>query len=59
MLAAIPTTISASVGGVIWPEDGRTVNELVRRADAAMYQDKAGHRRPAPADADALAPEHA
>ncbi len=58
LLGAIPTTISASVGGVIWPEDGPTVNELVRRADAAMYQDKAERRRASPEHAYALAPQH-
>jgi len=34
-------SVTASVGGGIWPEDGRTVKELVRHADAAMYEDKA------------------
>lgn len=34
-------SIGASVGGVIWPADTASVNELVRRADAAMYRDKA------------------
>jgi diguanylate cyclase (GGDEF)-like protein len=44
-LGDVAVSISASVGGGIWPEDGRTVKELVRHADAAMYQDKAkgGH----------------
>jgi diguanylate cyclase len=41
-------TVNASVGGGIWPTDGRTVKELVRHADAAMYEDKAhGRGRPA------------
>jgi diguanylate cyclase (GGDEF)-like protein len=39
------TSISASVGGGIWPDDGRTVKDLVRKADAAMYVDKAKGRR--------------
>jgi GGDEF domain-containing protein len=29
----------------LWPEHGRTVQELVRHADAAMYEDKAKGRR--------------
>ena len=44
-LGGLSASVGASVGGVVWPEDGRTVNELVRRADAAMYQDKSGHRQ--------------
>jgi len=36
--------ISASVGGGLWPEHGRTVSELLRHADAAMYEDKARSR---------------
>ncbi len=40
-------SISASVGGGIWPHDGKTVNDLVRHADAAMYLDKAAGRGPA------------
>jgi diguanylate cyclase (GGDEF)-like protein len=44
-LGDVAVSITASVGGGIWPEDGRTVKELVRHADAAMYEDKAkgGH----------------
>src|SRR5271165_3390570 len=45
LLGNLSASVSASVGGVVWPEDGRTVNQLVRRADAAMYQDKAEHRQ--------------
>ncbi|HLL93273.1 MAG TPA: sensor domain-containing diguanylate cyclase, partial [Solirubrobacteraceae bacterium] len=41
-------SVGASVGGGIWPDDGSTVTELVRHADAAMYEDKA-HSRHAPA----------
>jgi diguanylate cyclase (GGDEF)-like protein len=47
LIGEIPLSISTSVGGVVWPADGRTVNELVRRADAAMYRDKAKLRREA------------
>jgi diguanylate cyclase (GGDEF)-like protein len=35
--------IEASVGGALWPRDGQTLTELVRRADAAMYREKAEH----------------
>jgi diguanylate cyclase (GGDEF)-like protein len=38
-------SIGASVGGGVWPDDGHTVTELIRRADAAMYADKADSRR--------------
>ncbi len=38
-------SVGASVGGGIWPDDGQTVRELIRRADAAMYEDKASGRR--------------
>jgi diguanylate cyclase (GGDEF)-like protein len=38
-------SIGASVGGGVWPDDGQTVKELIRRADAAMYADKADNRR--------------
>ncbi|MGO9321250.1 MAG: diguanylate cyclase domain-containing protein [Solirubrobacteraceae bacterium] len=39
--------VGASVGGGIWPDNGHTVKELVRHADAAMYEDKAHSRRAA------------
>ena len=38
-------TVNASVGGGLYPEDGESATELVRRADAAMYSDKARNRR--------------
>ncbi len=41
MLGDVSLSLSASVGGGIWPDDGRTVAELIRHADGAMYQDKA------------------
>jgi diguanylate cyclase (GGDEF)-like protein len=41
----IQLSVGASVGGGIWPQDGRTVTDLVRHADAAMYVDKAESRR--------------
>jgi diguanylate cyclase (GGDEF)-like protein len=45
LLGETPISISTSVGGGVWPHDGRTVKELVRHADAAMYRDKAALRR--------------
>jgi diguanylate cyclase (GGDEF)-like protein len=55
-LGEVPVSISASVGGGVWPEDGRSVKELVRHADAAMYRDKAELRRGAelPVEAEVL-----
>jgi hypothetical protein len=44
---------------VVWPEDGRTASELVRRADAAMYEDKAEHRRATLERRHERAPQHA
>jgi len=41
----ITVSVGASVGGGVWPDDGKTVKELVRHADAAMYVDKANSRR--------------
>jgi diguanylate cyclase (GGDEF)-like protein len=41
----IAISLSGSVGGGIWPDDGHTVTELVKHADAAMYEDKAKSRR--------------
>jgi diguanylate cyclase (GGDEF)-like protein len=43
-LAEASVTLSASVGGGVWPADGRTTTELVQHADAAMYRDKAHAR---------------
>jgi diguanylate cyclase (GGDEF)-like protein len=37
-------SVTASVGGGIWPDDGRTVRDLIRHADVAMYEDKANGR---------------
>jgi diguanylate cyclase (GGDEF)-like protein len=44
LLRGAPISLSASVGGGIWPEDGRTAKELVKHADAAMYRDKTERR---------------
>jgi diguanylate cyclase (GGDEF)-like protein len=52
LLGDVLVPIGTSVGGVIWPADGHTVTELVRRADAAMYLDKAKLRRAAQMDTD-------
>jgi diguanylate cyclase (GGDEF)-like protein len=46
LLGDVAISVSASVGGGLWPEHGRTVQELVRHADGAMYKDKARGRRP-------------
>jgi len=45
VLNEITLSVSASVGGGVWPGDGDTVKDLVRHADAAMYVDKAKSRR--------------
>jgi diguanylate cyclase (GGDEF)-like protein len=57
-LGELSALVGASVGGVVWPQDGRTVSELVRRADAAMYQDKAEHRQASAKGSDELVAEH-
>ncbi|HEX3433488.1 MAG TPA: diguanylate cyclase [Solirubrobacteraceae bacterium] len=44
-LGEASVALGASVGGGVWPADGRTTTELVRYADAAMYRDKARARR--------------
>jgi diguanylate cyclase (GGDEF)-like protein len=38
------TRVSASVGISLYPDDGQTVEDLIRNADAAMYQAKNGGR---------------
>jgi diguanylate cyclase (GGDEF)-like protein len=43
----VTLSVGASVGGGVWPDDGKTVKDLVRHADAAMYLDKARGRRTA------------
>jgi diguanylate cyclase (GGDEF)-like protein len=37
----LTVSVSASVGGAIWPEQGEGVEDLMRRADAEMYRHKA------------------
>ena len=49
-------SVGASVGGGVWPGDGGTVNDLVRHADAAMYEDKARGRHDGASDASPSAP---
>jgi diguanylate cyclase (GGDEF)-like protein len=44
-IGELTLAVGASVGGGVWPDDGQTATELVRHADAAMYQDKARSRR--------------
>jgi diguanylate cyclase (GGDEF)-like protein len=39
-------SLTASVGGGLWPDHGRTLEALLRHADAAMYADKARVRAP-------------
>jgi diguanylate cyclase (GGDEF)-like protein len=46
LLGDLAISVSASVGGGLWPDHAGTVQELVRHADAAMYEDKAKRRRP-------------
>ncbi len=45
VVGGLTLAVGASVGGGVWPDDGHTVKELVRHADAAMYEDKAHSRR--------------
>jgi diguanylate cyclase (GGDEF)-like protein len=45
MLGEIAISVGASLGGGVWPDDGGTVADLARHADAAMYEDKAKGRR--------------
>ena len=44
-LGEVEVSIEASVGSSAFPDDGSTMAELVRHADAAMYVDKAHARR--------------
>ncbi len=39
-LQEVTVALGASVGGGVWPEHGRSVSELAKYADAAMYRDK-------------------
>ena len=42
VVAGVPLTVEASFGIALHPEDGRDVETLMNRADAAMYQGKRG-----------------
>lgn len=42
-VAGLPVSIEASIGYVVAPEDGEDVDELLQRADIAMYVAKAQH----------------
>jgi diguanylate cyclase (GGDEF)-like protein len=44
-LEGVAISVDISIGAGLWPDDGRTVNELLSHADAAMYEDKAKGRR--------------
>jgi diguanylate cyclase (GGDEF)-like protein len=46
-VGGVTLSVGASVGGGVWPNDGNTVPDLVRHADAAMYEDKARSRQAA------------
>lgn len=39
-LDQVPVFVNASIGIVVWPEDGETSDILLRRADTAMYRAK-------------------
>ena len=39
-----PATLTVSIGVAIWPEDGQTPAEILRRADQRLYQAKAEGR---------------
>jgi diguanylate cyclase (GGDEF)-like protein len=43
-IGAYDLHISPSIGAVLYPDEGETPEELLRHADAAMYQAKAGGR---------------
>ncbi|MEA2443923.1 MAG: hypothetical protein QOJ12_1215, partial [Thermoleophilales bacterium] len=45
-VAGLSVRLSASVGEAISPDNGITIDELVRHADAAMYREKAQRRAP-------------
>src|SRR5205085_8840548 len=42
-VSGLPLTVEASIGFVLAPEDGTDVDELLQRADVAMYVAKSQH----------------
>ena len=40
LLAGHALTVTASAGIALWPDDGQTASEMLRKADAAMYRAK-------------------
>ena len=42
-LSGLPVSVQASIGYAVAPEDGTDVDELMQRADVAMYTAKSGH----------------
>lgn len=40
-LGGLSVTVNASVGGALAPEHGKTIDQLLHHADAAMYREKA------------------
>ncbi len=44
-LKDVELTISASIGQAVYPDDGKTEDELIRSADASMYRIKTSHPR--------------
>jgi diguanylate cyclase (GGDEF)-like protein len=43
LISGLPLSVEASVGYVVAPEDGTDIDELLQRADIAMYVAKARH----------------
>jgi diguanylate cyclase (GGDEF)-like protein len=43
-----PLTVGASIGRAAWPDDARSIDALIRHADAAMYEAKREHHAVTP-----------
>ena len=41
-------TVGASIGRAVWPDDARSIDALIRHADAAMYEIKREHHAVTP-----------
>jgi diguanylate cyclase (GGDEF)-like protein len=39
--------IAVSIGAAVWPQDGQTIEQLIRSADRALYEEKRRHHIPA------------